>query len=460
MGKYCLFLHFFKCLIMVGAGDKCREIVYANLTEDTPALVNYYYLNNAYPHSFQSKKLDSIYNYKSIGDIFNYVRKSLIEDEGNIYSEYPRIDYDFNQKVFLLDSGAVNIVKHIAKETDYNKKAFLDNFIKHMIAYYDFADRFKFDLVVGFDLGGKYTFKDGETDKKLIDFYNSLNKDEINSRILEETIKYVKRKEHFYPKILATIHGKTPLEYKAYALKTIALENTLNYKFWGFALGGIASSRSVDDSWSSDIDFSITKKKYVIDAVAPARASKIVRNIVGDRPIHVLGGGGYPNILLNTWSGATSFDAASPARRVGDGNSLSTAYVFDKKAPIKIDGADISFSKLFIGGINVDGQLREEDFEYIALNKIDDNFTLCGCPACKKIKSINYLKMLYSSKCGDVEATYFARQLMNIHVVWQHRVLCQVLSNNTQVEFIEKYGQSKLFGRLQSIFDQLKKLDI
>lgn len=38
-----------------GAGDKCREIVYANLTKDTPALVNYYYLNNTYPHTFQSK---------------------------------------------------------------------------------------------------------------------------------------------------------------------------------------------------------------------------------------------------------------------------------------------------------------------------------------------------------------------------------------------------------------------
>ena len=29
-----------------GNGDKDREIVYAELTKDTPALVNYYYINN------------------------------------------------------------------------------------------------------------------------------------------------------------------------------------------------------------------------------------------------------------------------------------------------------------------------------------------------------------------------------------------------------------------------------
>lgn len=442
-----------------GAGDKCREIVYAHLTKDTPALVNYFYLNNAYPHSFQSKKLDSIEEYYSIGDIFNYVRKSLVEDDRNIFSGYSLPEYDFNQKIFLLDSGAVNIVKYIAKDIDYNKDLFLETFIKHMIAYYDFADRYKFDLVVGFDLGGKYTFKDGETDKKLIEFYDSLNKDEINYTILEETINYVKKKSNFYPKILATIHGKTPTAYKQYTLKTIELEKSTGYRFWGFALGGIASSKNADDSWSRGIDFTVTKKKFVSDAVTPARASMIVHNIVGDRPIHALGGGGYPNILLNSWCGATSFDAASPARRVGDGNSLSTAYVFDEKAPKKINGEEVSFSKYFVGGINADGELRTEPFEYITLNKVPNDFSLCGCPACEIAKSSKMLKELYASKSGDNEATYFSRQLMNIHAIWQHRFLCRAISDNPSSEFIRKYGASGLFSRLLKIYEQIKSMD-
>lgn len=442
-----------------GAGDKCREIVYANLTKDTPALVNYFYLNNEYPHSFQSKKLDNLDRFYSIGDIFNYVRKSLVENDENIFSGYSLPKYDFNQKVFLLDSGAVNIVKYIAREINYNKDMFLDVFIQHMKAYYNFADRFKFDLVVGFDLGGKYTFKDGEADRKLIEFYDSLDKDEINYTILEETIKYVQKKTTFYPKILATIHGKLPEDYKQYTLRTIALEKSSGYTFWGFALGGIASSKNADATWSNNIDFTATKKKFVSDAVTPARASKIVHDIVGDRPIHALGGGGYPNILLNSWCGATSFDAASPARRVGDGNALSTAYVFDKNAPKKFNGTDVSFSKFLVGGINADGQLRAENFEYIPLNKLDDNFSLCGCPACEIIKTINELKELYASKTGDDEATYFSRQLMNVHAIWQHRFLCQAISNNSQSDFIAKYGKSNLISRLLIILEQLKKMD-
>ena len=442
-----------------GAGDKCREIVYADLTHDTPALVNYYYINNNYPHTFQSKKLNNISGFFSIGDVFNYLRKSLIEDDCNIYHDYPCLEYDFNQKIFLLDSGAGQIVKYIAKETNYDEENFLRVLIQHMIAYYDFANRYKFDLVVGFDLGGKYTFKDGEKDKRFIQFYDSLDKDNINFLILTATVDYLKSTPNFYPKVLATIHGKTPTEYKQYALNTVELEQTSGYKFWGFALGGIASSKKLDASWTNDIDFSKTNKKFVLDAIAPARASYIVHNIVGDRPIHVLGGGGYPNILLNSWCGATSFDAASPARRAGDGNTLSTGYVFDKNAPSRLNGSKISFSKFFVGGINIDYSLRNESFEYSNLNKLNNNFPLCGCPACKLLGSIHTLKELYASKSGDNEANYFSRQLMNVHAIWQHRILCQAIAKYTPAVFIEKYGEYPLFSRLLLILNQIKRMD-
>jgi hypothetical protein len=43
-----------------GHGDKDREIVYAELSHNTPALVNYFYINNEYPHLFQSSLFDNV----------------------------------------------------------------------------------------------------------------------------------------------------------------------------------------------------------------------------------------------------------------------------------------------------------------------------------------------------------------------------------------------------------------
>ena len=49
-----------------GNGDKDREIVYAEFTEDTPALVNYHYINNRFPHLFQSNLFNDVSKYNSV----------------------------------------------------------------------------------------------------------------------------------------------------------------------------------------------------------------------------------------------------------------------------------------------------------------------------------------------------------------------------------------------------------
>ena len=152
-----------------GNGDKDREIVYSEFTEDIPALINYYYINNEYPHHFQSKLFDNIEQHASVGNLFNYIRKNLIK-KGEIYSEYKSQDYDFNKKIFLLDSGAANIIKQIAQKVKYDKQKFQSALTSHLHRYYDFADKLNIDIVVGFDLGGKYTEKDGKDDVKLKEF--------------------------------------------------------------------------------------------------------------------------------------------------------------------------------------------------------------------------------------------------------------------------------------------------
>lgn len=417
-----------------GNGDKDREIVYAEFTENTPALVNYHYINNKFPHLFQSSLFNDISKFNSVGDLYNYIRKKLIQ-KGEIYSGYKSVEFDFNEKVFLLDSGAFNIIKYLAEKADYDIAKFNKRIVEEVIAYYDFANSLKFDIVVCFDLGGKYTEKDGEkSNKKLNKFLSQIDADEFNNSLLELTAKYLKEHPDYYPKILATIHGETPTKYKENTQHILKLEKRYDIRFWGFALGGIASYKQVDSSWYDDIDLREIGKKDFISTITPARACRIVRELVGDRPIHALGCGGYNNIPLNYYCGATSFDAASPVRRVGDGNLASTKIVFDP-TPSKE-----SFSKYFVGGINSDGTLRSGFPKYIKLNEVPDTMQLCGCPACDKAKNVHNIKKLYSMKSEDSEANYYSRQLIGLHAVYQHKKLCETISKYKTInQFAAQY---------------------
>lgn len=433
-----------------GNGDKDREIVYSEFTDDTPALINYFYINNRYPHLFQSHAFDDLSGYTRIGDVYNDIRAMLIR-KGELYTGYTSPNYDFNNKVFLLDSGAANIVKMIAEEINYDITKLESVLIEHMKDYYDFADRLHMDIVVGFDLGGKYTEKDGEkSNSKLMTFLSSIDADAINNRMIEETVKYLSTKPNYYPHVLATIHGALQSDYEACVNFVLDLEKKYGYSFWGFALGGIASYKQVDDSWYSDINFTKIGKRGFVETVTPARACKLVRSMVGDRPIHALGCGGYPNIAMNYYNGATSFDAASPVRRVGDGNLESTKLVYN---PNPIPGA--SFSKYFVGGINEDDSLRSEPCSYVKLNEVKDSMSLCGCKACVVAGTVKNIKDLYHMKETDNEACYFSRQLMGLHAVRQHRKLCEVISNYATIDDFAKAYPSSLNIGLAKINKQL-----
>lgn len=435
-----------------GNGDKDREIVYADFSEDTPALINYYYINNKYPHLFQSKLFDNIDDFDKPGDLYNYIRKELIK-KGELYSAHQPGSYDFNRKIFLLDSGAAHIVKQIASETNYDKNKLQNALVNHLHDYYDFADKLNFDIVVGFDLGGKYTEKDDENDVRQKKFLRTLDTDEINNFLLEETVKYLSTKKNYFPYVLATVHGKTPTDYEACVQHILSLEEKYNYHFWGFALGGLASYKNLDQKWLAGINFNGIGKRDFAPLVGPARASQIVRKLAGDRPIHALGCGGYYNIPTNYFCGATSFDAASPNRRVCDGSEKSAKLVHNKRHYKKSEAA---FSKYFIGGFNADGTLRNGTPKYINLNEVDDSLKMCGCPACQEAKTILNIKNLYAKKAtGDDEASYYARQLMGMHAVYQHTKLCEIVSGFSTIdEFCKKYPNDLTNG-ISKIYKQL-----
>lgn len=435
-----------------GNGDKDREVVYSEFTDDTPALINYFYINNEYPHLFSNKLFDNATKkYLKVGDLYNDIRTALIK-KGEIYSNYSSPTYDFNNKVFLLDSGAFSVVKAVAKDVNYDIKRFLDELPKHVERYYEFANQLHFDIVIGFDLGGKYTEKDGEkSDDNLMNFLSEIDEDAVNNAILEHTIAYLSKHPDYYPLVMATIHGRTSLKFEENTRFVLSLEEKYKTKFWGFALGGIASAKQLDDCWFSDIDFKPIGNKPFKDAVGPARASKIVRSLVGDRPIHALGCGGYPSILLNYFNGATSFDAASPVRRVGDGNEASTKIVFDP-TPSK-EG----FSKYFMGGINTDGTMRPEKCGYIKLNEVPDTTKMCGCNACNSAENIHNIKTLYSLKTSDSEANYYSRQLIGLHAVMQHRMLCETIAKFPSVEDFCKSYNNPLFKGLLYVHKSINK---
>lgn len=172
-----------------------------------------------------------------------------------------------------------------------------------------------------------------------------------------------------------------------------------------------------------------------------------------ERPIHALGCGGYPNIVSNYFCGATSFDAATPARRVCDGNKDSAALVHTK---IHYKKGKPGFSQYFIGGFNVDGSQRKENPDYINLNEVPDDMEMCGCPACQSAESILNIKNIYAKKVNDdKEAFFYSRQLMGLHAVFQHKLLCEKVAEYDDLEsFCSKYSNDLNDGILK-VYKQL-----
>ena len=219
------------------------------------------------------------------------------------------------------------------------------------------------------------------------------------------------------------------------------------------SVGGASAQNSSETRCDS---FEERRGDYARNSTAaPARAATAVRKVAGDRPIHVLGGGGYENIALNYFCGATSFDVATPSRRVGDGNGLSADFMFSKE-PLP---REAKFGKAFVGGYNSDCSLRREEAGYVAIDRIPDDFELCGCAACKRVNSFYDIKKLYSEKSNDDEAFYYACQLMNAHAVLQHRKLCELLSGYDDMDTFRKENPTALNIALNRIYNKIREKD-
>lgn len=408
-----------------GGGDKFREVVYKKLTVDTPTLYNYYYLKYG---NFSNQERKQLFKYKSINDFMIYVQKEFFKKEF-FYKKFQETDLIHNFKeITLLDSGSRNIINDRAKshKDELSLGYWINELSSIAIEYYKFAEKLKFDLVIGFDIGGKYTFKgDERTNQSIKDAIELIEKNAftINSKLAEITLKFLKNNPDYTPSILMPIHGKSKIGLMQELDNIKRIEKELNYKFFGFAIGGIANAKNADKDWFKEEDVIPSQMK---NAYLAFKSVKKVRENFPDRPIHALGAGGINNIISAVAAGATSYDSQTPGRRAYDGNKLSSEELFNNNTTFMG-----KFSKYLPGLLNTNLQEINYSYpyKYVNLNVVSKNVSLCGCPSCS-LETLISIKDHYSNKITDPERFYYSKQILNSHAVYQHKILSEFLSNN------------------------------
>lgn len=419
-----------------GGTDKTRELTYLEFYNDNPILFNYFYLK--YP-KFSITEIRKLSDFATFKNFLEEVRDDFFSK--SFYNNSVRFNKPGINNILLLDSGISNYISKVVNDIkageDFDSIIDIDFWKKKLWdyaeEYYDFANEYEFDMVIGIDTGGKYTFKDKEGQNTNLILVNNLineNKIEINKYLAKKTLNYIKSKA-YNVSLYMPLHSSTPEELLKYCdyIKSIEREN--ESEFFGLALGGIASSKGVDDSWFEKVQLTKGQKNpYLV-----TRATKILKNEFPLRPIHVLGGGGIANILPLSVAGATSFDCQTPGRRAYDGNSKNSQYVLNPDYCKVVKG----FSKYLPSQITSEGELNLS-FSYISISSDKDGFLNCSCGACSTnglgANLQNVKNNYYKKSLGDNESFYLAKQMLNIHSVYQHRVVCEYLRASNSIRKI------------------------
>jgi len=444
-----------------GGSDKYRENVYLDLYQNLPILFNYYYLLNSRryqkAHGFANIWLRELESFSNFSSFIEFLRNSMIEDKGYFSKQHSFTKFSAHENILILDSGAANIIDNYLEQFDYrkNRDKIFDILIKELRDYYIFANNYDFDIIIGFDIGGKYTFKGTERHDEQIKNGRKHISDEaqmINEFFIEESIGLLKSIKNYQPKIYYPIHGDTPEEFYYNTEKMLEIEKANDFRFDGFALGGIASGLNnehwgIDKNTKSEIqNINLTEQtgSKIYKTIKACYAARIVRHLIDDRPLHALGAGGRYSVVGLYYSGVNSFDAQTPGRRAYDGNSKSSNFVFDPDY-------NKSISKYLYGIINRTHNVinpGSKEFNYVKLNKVKNDIDQCGCPSCQ-LKNIQELKDLYGNKEQSNEDYYYARQLMNAHAVWQHKYLCDALKSSKSFDdFINLFQDTLCFDEI------------
>lgn len=361
-------------------------------TKHIGILLNYYYLTLQASPSFDVASLKNITQYTDIKDFVRFIKQELIGKKRKPEDVNSELD-DFIKR-YILDSGTGNILRDLISNETINK----DSLSNLVATYLEFSERMNFDLVIALDYALKYTHKKGEGQSKS---YQDLSKDFVNNEranleILKTTIDCVNT-SHYNQNILVPLHGYNISSFENYLLEVLSLEKKENYKFQGFAIGGIGDTRKFSNEvWEVPENFKAQQKAlWIVSQLTKNTAAKI-----SGRQLHILGAGNISILPLLIHFGATSSDCHSAWRRANDG-----------------DQEGDNESKMLIPFINSKLEFidNENPWEYIKLSKVK---TLnCDCPICQEYDIHKIRVMFYS---GDNEKFYFAKILIFIHALYQY----------------------------------------
>jgi tRNA-guanine family transglycosylase len=381
-----------------GGTNVSRFFVYSPLfaTGKSEILLNYYYLNTKFEKTpaFNTDLLSNIVSFNDIREFIEYVRRNLIEISKSCLpgTEYHRIGWD---PVALVDSGSGNIFRDLSvKLSEDNFESLFQSEIRE---YIGFCEKLRFDLSIGLDIAGKYTWKKGEnvnTDylAKLKEFSKPRWNLILSKLFLQE---FPERTGISY---YAPIHGNSPTDYLNNLLLILEIEKKLSRKYAGFAVGGLGNEAR--------------------DAIY--KTVKLTRdklNELGDeRPIHILGVGSVQNIIPLSLNGADTFDCHSPWRRASE-------------------------DKLIIPLLNSDFEITAKDkpyWQYVPIGLVSE--LECDCEVCKK----NTLSDLRALKEGEAEEKIYFRILAYKHNIHQQEVLCELVKSEVEIsKFAEGLPKSK-----------------
>ena len=357
-------------------------------TKHIGILLNYYYLNNDLKKSmsFDQDVLKNILDYSDIKDFIRFVKTSFVDKKRK--PDNLIIELDDIVKHYILDSGTGNILRDLINENNINKDS-LTNLVE---LYLQFSEKLNFNLVVALDFALKYTHKKGEGESKIYQELSKgfVNNEKLNLEILRTTIQCVRDNNHMQ-NIIAPLHGFSFKSFDSYLEDILNLEQTENYKFYGFGLGGIADTKKLqNDLWNVPDTFNQKLKSlWIVSQLTKNTAAKI-----SNRNLHILGAGNVQLIPLITYFGATSSDCHSAWRRANDGEA-----------------------KMLVPLVNSKNQLidNKNSWEYLKISTIKN--LNCDCPICQEYSTKDLWKMFSS---GDNENLYYSKILIFIHALYQY----------------------------------------
>lgn len=317
-------------------------------------LLNYYYLKGLSNPVFDRSVISQIDMFKDIVTFLNFA-KGHFSTKRNVSSHFTQDKSNITLSGYMLDNGCGNIIRDLIKQNQLNNES-IQNIVSPFL---DFAERLNFDFSIALDYAKKYTYKGGETaDKAMQQLWDEVVSDaKMNLSLLQQTL-IAKKQKNYKKGIYAPLHGFNNDSFVKYLEDVKNLENIYNETFTGFALGGIADTRSLDDSlWGVPTGF----KKEMKTGYIVSQLCKRIKEC-DSRPLHVLGAGNIYILPFIINAGASSSDCHSAWRRASDGGfnkakvlvplfNDKLEYINDKNALKFVHIKDLDDSVHFNDGI-------------------------------------------------------------------------------------------------------------